>query len=78
MEDKYNKGPNPKEIYSRFKQRLTHQPTEQQIEKWEYEGGSSPREADQAYIQTLSFKEKVKYYAEKFWKLFHKPSFLGS
>ncbi len=75
MNDKYSKAPNAKEVYSRFKQRIKHQPTEVQLDRWEYEGGTIPREADQAFIHTLSLKEKVKHYAEKFWKLFHKPFF---
>ncbi|MCC2677901.1 MAG: hypothetical protein K0R29_477 [Pseudobdellovibrio sp.] len=75
MDDKYHKAPNAKEMYSRFKQRIKHQPTEVQIDRWEYEGGTVPREADQAYLHTLSIKEKVKQYAEMVWKFFHKPFF---
>lgn len=75
MEDKFSKGPNSKELYDRFKQRLKHQPTEVQIDRWEYEGGTTPREADQAYLHTLSFADRVKHYVEKVWKLFHKPFF---
>lgn len=75
MDDKYNKAPNAKEVYSRFKQRIKQQPTEVQLDRWEYEGGTSPREADQAYLHTLSLKDRVIHYAEKFWKLFHKPFF---
>lgn len=73
MDDKYYKGPGPKEMLSRFKQRMKHQPTEVQIDRWEYEGGTAPREVDQAYSHTLTLKEKVKHYAEKLWRLFHKP-----
>jgi hypothetical protein len=72
MSDKYNKAPNPKEALSRFKQKLTHQPTEQQIERWEYEGGATPNRAEDFFTRTLSFREKLKYFAEKIWKLFHK------
>lgn len=75
MDDKFSKSPGTKEMYSRFKQRMKHQPTEVQIDRWEYEGGTSPREADQAFLHTLSIKERVKHYAEKVWKLFHKPFF---
>jgi hypothetical protein len=70
-ENKYQKSPSPKQLYHRFIQRMSHQPTEQQIQRWEDEGGRTPATLDQAYVATLSWVQKIKYYAEKFWKTIH-------
>lgn len=75
MDHKFKKGPGAKETYSRLKQKMIHEPTEVQIERWEYEGGTVPREADQGYSHTLSLSDRFKHFAEKVWRLFHKPQF---
>jgi hypothetical protein len=72
---KYKKSPKLKESYERLKQKMTHEPTETEVQQWEYEGGASPDEVNQVHAHALSFSEKVKFYAERFWRLFHKPHF---
>ncbi len=66
--DHYQKSPSPEKLYSRFMQRIAHEPTDQQLQRWEDEGGVSLAEPDQTYLTTLSFTKKLRHYFLRMFK----------
>lgn len=68
-----HKSPAQKKLYSRFKQRISHKPTEYQLSRWEDEGGLSTSEPDESYKATRSMTTRLKKYLEKAWKAISGP-----
>lgn len=67
-DNKFEKKPSQRQQYARLVQKMTQQPTQTQLQKWEDEGGVTPEaEINPAYLATMSFKKRIKYYMKAFW-----------